>query len=182
MSRSRAVATAALDDAALAAQCRAGDDDAWVELVRRYGRYVHGIAVNAFRLEGPAAEDVFQETMARVHESLGTLREGAALGAFIGTLARRLCVDHLRATRRLVLTGEDVEPPGTEEAMALLDEALSVRAALDGLAAPCREILERFFCRDESYAQIAAAMDLPMGTVASRISRCLDRLREAYVA
>jgi len=173
-------ATARLDDAALAARCRAGDDEAWVELVRRFGRYVHGIAIGVFRLEQAAAEDVFQETMARVYTSLGTLRDDAALRAFIGTLTRRLCLDQLRVTRRLAVTDGDVEPPGSEEAMSRLDEAMCIRAALDEVAPPCREILERFFCRGQSYAEIAAAMELPMGTVASRISRGLVRLREAY--
>jgi DNA-directed RNA polymerase specialized sigma24 family protein len=41
----------------------------------------------------------------------------------------------------------------------------------------CAEILDRFFARDESYRTIAEAMDIPSGTIASRISRCLGRLR-----
>jgi DNA-directed RNA polymerase specialized sigma24 family protein len=42
----------------------------------------------------------------------------------------------------------------------------------------CQEILDRFFARDESYRTIAEALELPPGTIASRISRCLARLRE----
>jgi DNA-directed RNA polymerase specialized sigma24 family protein len=42
----------------------------------------------------------------------------------------------------------------------------------------CREILDRFFCRDESYALIGRALGLPAGTIASRISRCLAKLRQ----
>jgi DNA-directed RNA polymerase specialized sigma24 family protein len=42
----------------------------------------------------------------------------------------------------------------------------------------CREILDRFFARDESYRTIGEALELPAGTIASRISRCLTRLRE----
>ncbi len=53
-----------------------------------------------------------------------------------------------------------------------------MRQALETLSAPCREILDRFFCRDESYASIGERLELPPGTVASRISRCLARLRE----
>jgi DNA-directed RNA polymerase specialized sigma24 family protein len=54
---------------------------------------------------------------------------------------------------------------------------MAVRAGLDAVGDPCREILDRFFCRDESYRAIADALDLPAGTVASRISRCLTKLR-----
>jgi DNA-directed RNA polymerase specialized sigma24 family protein len=42
----------------------------------------------------------------------------------------------------------------------------------------CREILDRFFCRDESYAVIGRSLGLPAGTIASRISRCLAKLRQ----
>jgi DNA-directed RNA polymerase specialized sigma24 family protein len=54
---------------------------------------------------------------------------------------------------------------------------MAVRAGLDALGDPCREILDRFFSRDESYKSIADALGLPAGTVASRISRCLTKLR-----
>ncbi len=42
----------------------------------------------------------------------------------------------------------------------------------------CAEILDRFFCRDESYRAIGEELSLPAGTIASRISRCLRKLRE----
>jgi DNA-directed RNA polymerase specialized sigma24 family protein len=41
----------------------------------------------------------------------------------------------------------------------------------------CRDILDRFFARDESYRTIGEALELPAGTIASRISRCLDKLK-----
>ena len=66
----------------------------------------------------------------------------------------------------------------SEETLALLDEALTVHEALAASPEHCREILDRFFARDESYKTIGAALDLPPGTIASRISRCLARLRE----
>ena len=50
--------------------------------------------------------------------------------------------------------------------------------ALAAVPEHCREILDRFFAQDESYKTIGAALDLPAGTIASRISRCLTRLRE----
>ena len=53
-----------------------------------------------------------------------------------------------------------------------------MRAALDELSPDCSEILDRFFCRDESYRTIGAELDLPSGTIASRIARCLGRLRD----
>ena len=61
--------------------------------------------------------------------------------------------------------------------LATLDDAMTVRAALDKVGDPCREILDRFFCRDESYRTIGDMLELPAGTIASRISRCLEKVR-----
>jgi RNA polymerase sigma factor (sigma-70 family) len=54
---------------------------------------------------------------------------------------------------------------------------MTVRAGLEELDESCREILDRFFCEDESYRTIGEALGLPAGTIASRISRCLAKLR-----
>jgi RNA polymerase sigma factor (sigma-70 family) len=54
---------------------------------------------------------------------------------------------------------------------------MDVDAALQELPEACRDILDRFFRLDQPYSQIAEELGLPAGTVASRISRCLSRLR-----
>jgi len=53
-----------------------------------------------------------------------------------------------------------------------------VQDAMRRLPEHCAEILDRFFTRDESYRTIGEALDLPPGTIASRISRCLSKLRK----
>ena len=53
-----------------------------------------------------------------------------------------------------------------------------MREALTTLPDHCQEMLDRFFARDESYRTISAELDLPSGTIASRIARCLAKLRE----
>ena len=65
-----------------------------------------------------------------------------------------------------------------DELIDHLDEALWVRSGLDALSPDCQEILDRFFARDESYRTIAEALSIPTGTVASRISQCLAKLRD----
>ena len=169
-----------LPDAQLVARCRQGDQEAWGELVNRFSRYVYAIAIQAFRLSEHDAEDVFQECFTRVYENLDRLRDDQALRPWIGQLTRRLCIDKLRASSREQLTDEEVEPPGAEDTLATLDEALTVHEAMAGLPDNCREILDRFFARDESYKDIGNALDLPSGTIASRISRCLGKLREIF--
>ena len=60
--------------------------------------------------------------------------------------------------------------------MERLDTALELHAALALLPENCQEILDRFFAQDQSYETISSALDVPMGTIASRISRCLAKL------
>jgi len=163
-------------DAQLVARCRAGDQAAWNELVERFSRYVYAIAVQGFRLQGHDAEDVFQEVFARVYEHLDRLRSDDAIRPWIAQLTRRLCIDRLRAGGRET-PAELEEAAGVDERLAALDDALTVRAGLDAVGDPCREILDRFFCQDESYKVIGDALELPPGTIASRISRCLTKLR-----
>lgn len=163
-------------DAELVARCLANEQGAWDELVDRYARYVYAIAARVYRLEPADAEDVFQEVFARVFERLGTLRDVDALRPWIAQTTRRCAVDTLRRSGRE--TAVDALPDGVDESLAELDEAMTVHAALDGLSPDCRVILDRFFTRDESYRTIGAELDLPAGTIASRIARCLARLRD----
>ena len=170
------VRVGSLPDAELVVRCRAGDADAWGELVERFSRYVYAIATRAFRLPEHDAEDVFQEVFGRVYERLDTLRSDDAVRPWIGQLTRNCCLDRLRSGSRELIVEEPDDRPA-DDVMERLDEAFAVRESLARLSAECREMLDRFFCRDESYRTIGDALDIPAGTIASRISRCLARLR-----
>jgi RNA polymerase sigma factor (sigma-70 family) len=165
-----------LSDGQLVARCRAGDQEAWNELVDRFSRYVYAIAVQAFKLPEHDAEDVFQEVFTRAYEHLHKLRDDDAIRPWLAQLTRRLCIDRLRAGSQE--QPEDlVEPADVDDAIARLDDALAVHEALATLPDGCQDILDRFFAQDESYRMISEALDLPTGTIASRISRCLVKLR-----
>jgi RNA polymerase sigma factor (sigma-70 family) len=168
---------AALSDADLVARCRGGERDAWNELVERFSRYVYAIAVQAYRLPPEDSEDVFQDVFARVYEHLDRLRSDEAIRPWIGQLTRRLCIDRLRAAGRVQTGQEPPEPAELDARLEHIEESLAVHEALARLSSECREILDRFFSRDESYRTICEALELPFGTIASRISRCLARLR-----
>lgn len=159
------------------ARCRQGDQDAWNELVERFSRYVYAICVQAYGLRDTDAEDVFQDVWTRVYDRLDTLRSDDAVKPWIAQMTRRCCIDRHRAGSRTELV-DDPDELVVERAVADIDEALAVRAAMERLSGDCREILDRFFCRDESYRDIGASLGLPGGTIASRISRCLTKLRE----
>ena len=164
-------------DAQLVSRCRAGDADAWNEFVERFSRYVYAICGRGFRLPQPDAEDVFQEVFARAYERLPALRNDDAVRPWLAQLTRRLCIDRLRLVQRDGPSAADLDEQEVDDALSALDDAMTVRAALDKVGDPCREILDRFFCRDESYHTIGDELDIPAGTIASRISRCLDKVR-----
>jgi RNA polymerase sigma factor (sigma-70 family) len=165
-----------LTDGQLVARCRAGDRQAWNELVDRFSRYVYAIAVQAFKLPEHDAEDVFQEVFTRAYEHLPKLRDDDAVRPWLAQLTRRLCIDRLRAGAH-EQPEELVEPLDADDTITRLDEAMAVHEALAILPDGCQDILDRFFARDESYRTISEALDIPSGTIASRISRCLAKLR-----
>jgi RNA polymerase sigma factor (sigma-70 family) len=164
-------------DADLVHRCRSGDPAAWNELVERFSRYVYAICTRGFHLEQHDAEDVFQDVFTRIYTRLDTLRDENALRPWIAQLTRRVCLDKLAGAAR-----EEPVDEITKESPDLtqdeIDEAFAVREALAGLGEPCHEMLDRFFARDESYRTIGEQLDLPPGTIASRISRCLAKLRQ----
>jgi RNA polymerase sigma factor (sigma-70 family) len=177
----RSELTAELTDAALVARCREGDDEAWRELVERFSRYVYAIAVQGFRLPPHDAEDVFQDVFARVYERLDSLRDDDAVRPWIAQLTRRLCIDRLRwGTREGGTELGDLADQPADDVLSELEEAFDVHEALAELPENCRVILDRFFAQDESYRTIGDSLSLPAGTIASRISRCLDKLRTAF--
>ena len=164
-------------DAQLVSRCRAGDADAWNEFVERFSRYVYAICGRGFRLAQQDAEDVFQEVFARAYERLPALRSDDAVRPWLAQLTRRLCIDRLRLNARDTPSDADPDELEVDDVLSQLDDAMSVRAALDKVGDPCREILDRFFCRDESYRTIGELLGIPAGTIASRISRCLEKVR-----
>jgi len=167
-------------DAELVARCRQGDDDAWALLVERFARYVHAILVRAYRLCPDVAEETFHDVFARVYEQLPKLRDDAAFRPWLAQLTRRVAVDELRvgaherpADSELI---EDLDI-AADDMIAELEQALTVRVAMAELPSLCGDVLDRCFARDENYATIGAALGVPAGAIAGRISHCLGRLR-----
>ena len=166
-----------LSDAELVQRCRAGDSEAWNELVERYSRYVYAICIRGFRLSEEDAEDVFQDVFTRAFMRLETLRDDSALRPWIAQLTRRRCLDVVSGSGREQPVDEVVADEGSAD-MQEIEEAFAVREAVAGLSDACQDILDRFFARDQSYRTISGELDIPAGTIASRIARCLRKLRD----
>jgi RNA polymerase sigma factor (sigma-70 family) len=168
------------DDAELVTRCLAADEEAWTTLVGRYADYIYALAVRGFRFPREDAEEVLQETMVQVYEHLGDYRGAGPLRAWIGAVAANVARQRLRSRSRHPESSlpQEASDAGQQQALDAVEEAVVVRAALAGLEAPCREVLNRFFALNQKYAEISKDMGIPEGTVASRIARCLTRLRQ----
>jgi RNA polymerase sigma-70 factor (ECF subfamily) len=172
-------------DGALIERARSGEQDAFAELVRRYGTIAHRTAV---LIAGPGdAEDAVQEALVRAFYALGRFRADSPfkpwLLAIVANAARnklrssgkqpRLC-DRLSADRAL---GPVRAVPSAETVALDAAERHDLAAAVDRLppngrlAVTCRYLLEL------SEAETAQVLDWPVGTVKSRLSRALDALR-----
>jgi RNA polymerase sigma-70 factor (ECF subfamily) len=171
-------------DTSLVQGCLAGDEDAWAGLVERYANSLYALAVRGFRFSPQEAEEVLQDTFAQVYEHLAEYRGTGPLGAWLGAIAKNVARQRLRSRSR---HPESAFPPDAadlaqQQALEAVEDSLLVRDALTRLEAPCGEVLRRFFVMGQKYGEIASAMQIPAGTVASRIARCLVRLRRALAA
>ena len=137
--------------------------------------------MQGFRLGQQDAEDVFQDVFARVYERLGSLRDDEAVRPWIAQLTRRVCIDRLRSgAHESDADLDDLPEVPAEDVLTALEESFDVHNAMAELPENCRQILDRFFARDESYRTIGDTLGLPAGTIASRLSRCLDKLRDEF--
>src|SRR5262249_56539610 len=89
----------ATDDKSLVERCRQGDDDAWREMVDRFGQKVFSVAYH-FTLKREDAEELAQEIFLKIFENLHRYDGGFPLVAWIVSLSRNLCIDRYRRRQR----------------------------------------------------------------------------------
>jgi len=156
-----------------------GDRDAFVELVRRH----QGGVVNFFRRMGDSkdAEDLAQETFLRLFRYRKQYRPTAKLTTFLYLLARRTRIDHLRKLERRqrlreAVAGEaEIERSVRDGGRALKDRAVE---ALAELSEEMRSVVVMSVFQGLKYREIAEIMDIPVGTVKTRMFHAVRRLRE----
>jgi RNA polymerase sigma-70 factor (ECF subfamily) len=178
---SRAAAHAG-DSAApdLVQRCLSGDREAWDALVRTYWRRVFNIAYK-FAARYDEAEDLTQEIFVRLFSSLRTYDRKASFDTWLTRVARNLCIDRYRRRRREAATfTADVDPDAIQiddlvsrpdATLEQRDEVSMIRRALAQLPAPFKEAVTLRDIHELSYEEIAARLQLPAGTVKSRINR-----------
>jgi RNA polymerase sigma-70 factor (ECF subfamily) len=161
-----------LTDQQIAARAGAGDVAAYVQLVERYRAplisYVCGLTGRR-----DDAEELAQEAFCRVWEKLPTLRQRASLTSWLYRIAHNLAVSAARRPRLAVLAHD---PPGRPEPPPA-DALLAVHRAVAELPEPQRIIVSLRHFTGLSHEDLARVLDLPPGTVRSRLSRAYERLR-----
>ena len=156
-----------------------GPSAAFGTLVLRYRKLV--IAV-AYRICGDAAlaEDIAQDTFVRVWDRLADYKPSGNFRAWLARIATNLTIDAMRK-RKPVVDIEDlplVSPePGPEAAVVSSERAAAVRAALMRLPVQSRTVLVLREYQALSYQEIADALDVPLGTVKSRLNDARRRLK-----
>ncbi|MEV4708431.1 sigma-70 family RNA polymerase sigma factor [Actinoplanes sp. NPDC049316] len=176
------------DLAVLVAKAADGDPSAWHEIVDRFGPRVWAVC-RAHRL-GPAdAADVFQQTWLRLLENLGSLRDPAKIGAWIGTTCRNEALAAIRRARRATPVEESVlaERPGDpsddpEVPFLVAARDAELWGAFRRLGRRCQEVLRVLVVEAEegrpSYELSAAALGMPIGSLGPTRGRCLAQLRK----
>jgi RNA polymerase sigma factor (sigma-70 family) len=169
--------------AGLVGRAAEGDEDAWNGLVERFSGLVWAIA-RGYRLDTADAADVSQTVWLRLVEHLGRLRDPSRVGAWIATATRRECLRVARVAGRYVLTDseDDLEAEPDDDAAGrrlLRQERDTVLwREFEHLSARCRALL-RVLVADPtpSYEEVAAALDMPIGSIGPTRARCLEQLR-----
>jgi RNA polymerase sigma-70 factor (ECF subfamily) len=165
----------------LARRARRGDGVAFGELVQRFHRPVYRFCWRLVR--SPDAEDLAQDTFVRAFVHFERFDPERPVLPWLVAIARRLCLDLLR--RRKVMAGVEVLPvtspsaPGPEGEASLREQLSRLERALDALAEGPRMAIVLFHIEEMSYRDIAAALEVPMGTVMTWLHRGRAQLRRA---
>lgn len=169
---------------ALVARLRSGEARAFEELVVAHQHRVFGVAV---RMLGNAAEaeDVAQETFLRAHRAVATFRGEAKLSTWLYGIASRLCLNRLGAGERRLARGGETElgrlaeptaDPAADLERGEVEQAL--HRAIAELPDDRRVVVVLRDLEGLSYEEIAAALNLELGTVRSRLHRARMDLKD----
>jgi RNA polymerase sigma-70 factor (ECF subfamily) len=164
----------------LIAQCLAGDQTAWELIVRQNWRKVFNVAYK-FVGKHDEAEDLTQDIFLKIFKALGTFDRRANFQTWIVSISRNLCIDHYRSVRkeRQTLARDidmaDLQPASSDRgpyaAAEHQDLRAQLRVALETLPSTLRTAVVLRDLRELSYQEIADRLQLPEGTVKSRINR-----------
>ncbi len=163
--------SARAEESALIEGCRRGDPLAQRAVFDRYRDRVHAIALHYLKGDGDAAQDAVQEVFVRFFRSASGFRADATLSTYLYRAVANACVDELRRRRRFVFVGDVPEAlhPMVDAPGDGADPEL--QRAVHSLSPKLRLVVLMRYYDELSYEEIAGALGVSAGTVASRLSR-----------
>jgi len=170
-------------DSSLVSRCLRGDEAAWEDLVRLHTRKVYAMCYR-FTGSGSEAQDLTQEVFLRVFRTVNSFRSNeGSFATWLARVTRNLLIDHYRRTR------QDRSTDSIEDQLPILEETGSaasarpdhvlagreaseiLQATLQKLSPDLREAVILRDLQEMEYREIAQVLDIPEGTVKSRINR-----------
>lgn len=176
-----------VDDGLLVERARDGDSAAFGTLVTRYA----GLATRVAHLVAPGAdvEDTIQEAFVKAWRALPGFRAGAPFRPWLCRIVANEAKNRARSARRrdaLALRTSAAaardEPPSPEAIALERDEAQALVGAMNALRPDDRVVIAYRWLLELSEAEMAVALDVPVGTVKSRLSRAMTKLRTQLIA
>jgi RNA polymerase sigma-70 factor (ECF subfamily) len=171
-------------DQALLARCRGGSDDAFRELVDRYKHLVYGVILRTVS-DRSRADDLAQDVFLRVHRGLPSFRGESSLATWLFRIARNVCSevrDRRQFEQSLDALDADarprIQPAARDHAFAELELRDRLDKALAQLPPAARFLVAAHYLGGRKYEELAAALDMPLGTVKTHLYRAKQRLRE----
>ena len=176
-------------DEVLMSRAQAGDVRAFAELVQRYKDPMYNLAYRMLR-DRQEAEDIAQETFLHVFRALNRFQTGERFSPWVYRIATNLCLDKLRRNKGMSISLDAPMGPesdvylqvadpgdGPDAALELSELRDDVQRAVDALPERYRTIVILRHLHDRSYEEIAEIVDLPLGTVKTRLFRAREILR-----
>jgi RNA polymerase sigma factor (sigma-70 family) len=160
------------------------DRAAFTRFFRHFAPLIKAFALAGSSLSASLADELVQEVMLKVWQKAGGFNpEKAAASTWVYTIARNCRTDMFRRLQKFdtPLAEEDVIPDqGAEEPFAMLQGKRSqerVRALMQGLPPDQMQILAKVYMEGKSHAEAAAELELPLGTVKSRVRLAIQKLQ-----
>jgi RNA polymerase sigma-70 factor, ECF subfamily len=168
-------------DDKLVERCLQGDDSAWEMLVNSYGKRIYNLSYR-YTNRRDEAEDLTQDILIRVYQNLKSYRaESGSFQNWVLRVARNLVIDHYRQVRRFPQAGgseeletmniQDERAPNPQRAAEQLEASAFLQSGLQSLSPELKEAIILRDLEGMAYGDMANLLNVPEGTVKSRINR-----------
>lgn len=159
----------------LVARVRLGDEEALARLIEHHRASVISIAANILR-DRIEAEDVAQEAFLRAYHQIHKLQDDRSFRRYLSQITIRLCIDRLRRRRAVPAENIEIVWEGAESSKSMVNR-MSIEKVLAKMPLDLRTTLVLREIQQLDYAEIAEILEIPIGTVRSRLHVARERFR-----